>query len=119
MTEPIPMTGDTHAGTQVGVSQETATENGDGAVGGGEPVSVGHDGSGFGELLSGEPSDTVPVAAGTYSLYRATDGSVVLVLEDSRMGLKTLRVPRAMIAMMGSGGRPKINPFSLFGGKRG
>ena len=118
MAELIP-TEETDAGAQVGVSPEDPAADGDGVAAGGESVPVGHNGS-IGELLSGEPSDTTPVAAGTYSLYHATDGSVVLVLEDSRVGLKTLKVPRAMVAMMGNGGRPKmINPFSVFGGKRG
>jgi hypothetical protein len=103
----------------VDVAADPAAYGGDGA-GGRESVPVGTDRveESFGDLLSRPPSDDVPVATGTYSIYHATNGSVVLVLEDSVVGLKTLAIPKAMVSMLGAGGRRRLFPFPFgLGGK--
>jgi hypothetical protein len=94
-------------------------------AGDGESVSGGDVGTAFEGILSGEPSNDIPVTAGTYAIYHATDGSIVLVLCDSRAGTKTIPIPKAMVRAlsgMKSGKMPLRGlPLSIFGmrGNRG
>lgn len=119
MSEPMPMMEAKDAGA-CDPDQMAPDRVGEDVVGDGESVPDGAAGGSLEELLSGEPSDTVPVTSGTYALYHATNGSMVLVLEDARSGIRTIPVPGVMVKALLNGGRRKlINPFSLFGGGRG
>lgn len=103
----------TEDGTDAGACEPDGS---DGDVGGGEPVSGGHAGATLGQLLSLPPSDDTPITSGTYAIYHATNGSIVLVLEDIETGVRRIALPRYIVnALQGDGRRKLINPLRLFG----
>jgi hypothetical protein len=117
MSEPMPMMEADSAGSREWYDKMAAAPEGNEPAGA-EPLPDGSGGESLGDLLSREPSDTVPAATGTYALFRATNGSLVLVLNDNVVGVKTLTVPKAMVSMLGNGsGRRRLFPFPSFGGK--